>query len=435
MPRLLIRFLVAIVMVVPLAGPMTAAAQLRATPIASGFDRPLGIVPHPTSPATFIVWEQAGRVRVVRNGAIEATDFVDLRGEIASGGEQGLLGVAFSPDFAASGRVFFSFTNRAGDSVIARMTRIGNDGLRVDSASRFDLRWPDGQRVIEQPFTNHNGGNIIFGPEGYLYIGLGDGGSGNDPMHRAQDPASLLGKMLRIDVSVPDNDPEGYNVPPGNPFAGRGDVLHEIWAFGLRNPWRWSFDDRLPGATGAMLIADVGQGSWEEINYEPEGAGGRNYGWRIREGAHNNVTNRAPFSEPLRDPIWEYARGEGRSTTGGFVYRGQGLGAAYVGRYFFADFVTSRVWSIRLTVDPATRDAVGSDITEHTAELGAAAASVTSFGRDTAGELYLVGYGGAIFRIDGPGDPGGPPSGPRAPNRPYDGPPIGKARPRPGAGS
>ena len=211
--------------------------------------------------------------------------------------------------------------------MIARFTRASADPLRVDPNSRFDLVWPTGEAFIRQPFTNHNGGQLAFGPDGFLYIGLGDGGSGNDPMHLAQNPQSLLGKMLRIDVSVPASDPQGYDVPPGNPFAGRSDVRGEIWSFGLRNPWRFSFDAPR-GGTGALIMGDVGQGAWEEVDYEPAGTGGRNYGWRNREGAHDNVTSLPPFSQPLRDPIWIRAR-RGRSITGGYVYRGTSLGTVY----------------------------------------------------------------------------------------------------------
>ena len=411
-------------------------AQLHAVPLVAGLDRPVGLVAYPGRPDTFLVLEQAGRVRLVRNGAIDPVDFIDLRHEIASGGEQGLLGFAFAPDHAATGRVFVCFTNRSGDSVIARFVRVPGDTLRLDPGSRFDLRWPDGRRSIEQPFSNHNGGHIAFGPDGYLYIGFGDGGSGNDPMHLAQNPLSLLGKMLRLDVSVPDGHASGYRVPVDNPFVSRQGVLGEIWAFGLRNPWRWSFDDPHLGGTGAMVIADVGQGAWEEVNYEPAGAGGRNYGWRNREGAHDNVTTLPPFPQPLVDPVFEYARNAGRSITGGFVYRGTALGAAAVGRYFFADFVTSRVWSLALTVDPVSRQATAGSLVDHTAALGAAASSVTSFGVDATGEIYLVSYGGTVHRIASTDPPAGPPVVPpveppgQTPRRPRTGPPVGTARPR-----
>jgi glucose/arabinose dehydrogenase len=406
-----------------LAGVSTpAGAQLRASTVVSGLTNPVGLVAHPTDPGVLFVLEQAGRIRVVRNGQVLPTDFLDLRGQIAAGGEQGLLGLAFAPDFSTSGRTYLCFTNPSGHSVVARYTRATPDGLRADPASRFDLLWPGGDRFITQPFTNHNGGHLAFGPDGFLYVGLGDGGSAHDPFNLAQNPLSFLGKILRLDVSVPASDTEGYNVPATNPFVGRPGVLPEIWSMGLRNPWRWSFDATDRGGTGAMVIGDVGQGAWEEVNYEPAGAGGRNYGWRNREGAHDNVTTTAPFSTPLRDPIWEYGRAAGRSITGGFVYRGLALGPQFAGRYFFADFVTSRVWSIALVVSATTREATAGDLVEHTADLAAAAASPASFGVDSRGELYLVSYSGTIFRIERTGTA---PAGRRG-----DGPVVGTARPR-----
>ena len=356
---------------------------------------------------------------------------------VRNSGEQGLLGLAFAPDYAVSGRVYVNFINLQTDTVIARFRRSASDPLRADPATRFDFRWPDGQRVITQPFDNHNGGHLAFGPDGYFYIGMGDGGSGNDPMHLAQNPQSLLGKMLRIDVSVPDNDPEGYNVPPTNPFVGRPGVLGEIWSFGLRNPWRWNFDDPSRGGTGAMVIGDVGQNAFEEIDFEPAGRGGRNYGWRNREGAHQNVTSQPPFSQPLVDPIFEYGRSVGQSVTGGYVYRGSLLGVAARGRYFFGDFITSRVWSVQLTIAPATGEATASDLVEHTGDLRAAASSPSSFGIDAAGELYVVNYSGTVYRLVSdtpappvPPAPMPPPDDGSGRRRPPGTPPTGIAVPR-----
>jgi glucose/arabinose dehydrogenase len=404
-----------------------AAAQLRAQLVVGGLSTPVAFVQDPSDPTVQIVVQQGGRIRVVKNGTLQANDFLNLTSVVQSGGEQGLLGFAFAPDYASSGRCFVNFTRLGGDTVIARFIRSSADPLRADPASRFDLRWPDGQRVITQPFANHNGGNLVFGPDGFLYIGMGDGGAGDDPMHLAQNPQSLLGKMLRIDVSVSASDPEGYDVPAGNPFVGQPGVLGEIWSFGLRNPWRWSFDDPARGGTGALVIGDVGQTAFEEVDYEPAGRGGRNYGWRNREGAHDNVTSLPPFSQPLTDPIFEYGRSTGRSITGGIVYRGTGLGALFRGRYFFGDFVTSRVWSIRLTINPSTREATADDLQEHTDELGAAADNPSSFGVDANGELYIVSYVGAVFRILND-NPAPLPPGRR---RPPEVPPIGRAVPRP----
>ena len=421
-----------------LAAPGTAAAQIRAELVASGFTQPVAFVQDPSDATVQVVVQQDGRIRAIKAGVVQNADYLDLRSVVRNAGEQGLLGLAFAPDYASSGRVFVNFVNLQGHTVIARFKRSASDPLRAEAASRFDLRWPDGQRVIAQPFSNHNGGHLSFGPDGFLYIGMGDGGSGNDPMHLAQNPQSLLGKMLRIDVAVPDTDPEGYNVPASNPFAGRPGVLGEIWSFGLRNPWRWNFDDPARGGTGALVIGDVGQSAYEEIDYEPPNRGGRNYGWRNREGAHPNVTSQPPFSEPLIDPIFEYGHSVGRSITAGFVYRGTRLGLARRGRFFFGDFISSRVWSIRLTVAPGTGEATASDLIEHTDELRAAATNPASFGLDAAGELYVVNYTGTVYRLvsDDLPPPPPPPPPPTTPEpgtgrrRPPDVPATGVAIPR-----
>jgi glucose/arabinose dehydrogenase len=208
--------------------------------------------------------------------------------------------------------------------------------------------------------------------------------------------------MLRIDTNVPDSDPFGYRVPSDNPFVGADNTRDEIWAFGLRNPWRYSFDDVARGGTGALIIADVGQNRFEEINYEPRGARGRNYGWRNREGMHDNVTSRPLFSAAT-DPIFEYGRSDGVSVTGGFVYRGTRLGSTYRGRYFFADY-SGRVWSLALTID-AAGEAAASDRREHTAELGGTSVlgTISSFGVDADGELYIVAHtNGRIVRLTAP---------------------------------
>ena len=231
---------------------------------------------------------------------------------------------------------------------------------------------------------------------------MGDGGSGGDPLNNAQRPDTLLGKLLRINVLVSDQDPEGYVVPSDQPVRGRSDpALPEIWAFGVRNPWKFSFDDPALGGTGAMLIGDVGQNVYEEVDYQPPNAGGRNYGWRVFEGAHPYDPSLGPAYLPLVGPIAEYDHTVGNSITGGFVYRGYSLGAAYRGRYFYADFVTARVWSIALI--PAGNGGVTvSAPIEHTAELGGSGVigNVSAFGLDAAGELYIVSYSsGQILKI------------------------------------
>lgn len=391
----------AIFCLVPFAA--TANAQLRTRTYVTGLTNPVAFVQDPGDRTVQFVVEQRGRIRVVRNGALQTPDFLDLQSAVVSAGEQGLLGLAFPPDATLTRRFFVNFTDRDGNTVVARFRRSSNP-LVADPTSRFDLRWnePAGTAVVRQPFANHNGGHLAFGPDGFLYVGLGDGGSGNDPDHRAQNRSTLLGKMLRVDVNVPDSHPIGYVVPASNPFTG-GDTRPEIWSFGLRNPWRYNFDDPSRGGSGALIIADVGQASWEEVDYEPAGGGGRNYGWRNREGAHDNITSLPPAFTPLTDPIHEYDRKTGQSITGGYVYRGTALGADYRGRYFFGDFVASRVWSLSLVID-TNGEARAADVREHTADLGGVTqlSGVSSFGVDADGELYIVSYNrGVVLRVLG----------------------------------
>src|SRR5918993_434731 len=222
-----------------LLAAVPAGAQLQGQVYASGFQSPVAFVQDPTDRSVQYVVQQRGRIRVVRSSTVLATDFLDLTENIACCGERGLLGLAFAPDYASSGRFFVNFTNTGGDTVVARFTR--SNATVANPSSRFDLQLEGTRRVITQPFANHNGGHLAFGPDGYLYIGLGDGGSGNDPDHRAQNPNELLGKMLRLDVAVPEADSVGYRIPPGNPFVGNHPARDEIWAFGLRNPWRYTF--------------------------------------------------------------------------------------------------------------------------------------------------------------------------------------------------
>ncbi|MGD9905172.1 MAG: sorbosone dehydrogenase family protein, partial [Vicinamibacterales bacterium] len=326
----------------------TAHAQtpLRAELLGTGLTRPIGVVFDPVVPGAVHVVQQGGLVLTFYNGGFRSTPFLDLTSVVSGGDdERGLLGLAFPPDAATSGRVFVNFTNRtgAGNTVVARFTRSSADPLVLDPASRFDLQFPAAgggrQGFIVQDFTNHNGGNLAFGPDGYLYIGLGDGGAGDDPNNRAQTPTTLLGKMLRIDVSG--SPANGYAVPADNPdfnVHGIGNALPEIWSFGLRNPWRYSFDDVGPGATGALVIADVGQGAREEIDYEPAGRGGLNYGWSTFEGTLINPNSSAmPAFQPVTAPTYEYTHAVGQVITGGYVYRGAALGAFYQGRYFYSD--------------------------------------------------------------------------------------------------
>jgi glucose/arabinose dehydrogenase len=378
-----------------------SAVGVHSVPFASGLVNPVAFVPDPVDRAVFYVVEQAGRIRIVRDRAIVG-DLLDFRGAIAAGGEQGMLGLAFAPNFASTGRFFINFTNLNGHTVVARFRK--NPGGGADVNSRFDLRFngATAPALISQPAANHNGGNLAFGPDGFLYIGLGDGGGGNDQFDQAQNMSTLLGKMLRIDVNVPDNHPIGYEVPSTNPFISPSlPTRKEIWALGLRNPWRYSFDDVTLGGTGALVIGDVGQGQFEEIDYEPRDRGGRNYGWPRREGAHDYL-NRPAATSPLIDPIHDYGRSLGASVTGGFVYRGRSLGNQYRGRYFFADYF-GRVWSLGLALD-SNGEARVTGVTEHTTELGGPSVlgNISSFGVDLDGELYIVSHTrGVVLRLVG----------------------------------
>ena len=408
-----------------------ASAQLPAiqsVPHVSGLLQPVGMVQDPSDPAVQYIVQQGGLIRVIRNGVLGT--FLDLSSAVQTGGERGLLGLAFPSDYARSGRFYVNFT-RAGDSatVIARFRRASTSPLTADPASRFDLLWPASpdaptagadatrdcsafqsipQRAICQPYNNHNGGKIAFGPDGYLYVGMGDGGSSGDPQNQAQRPGTLLGKILRVDVDVPETNTIGYRVPGDNPFVGSAtelaaQTLDEIWAFGVRNPWRLTFDPTWLGGTGALTIGDVGQDLYEEINYEPGRAGGRNYGWRLREGLHDfNAADTTPAFTPLTEPIHEYGNAFGNaqgatSITGGYVYRGSALGAAWRGRYFYADYISGRLASIALAVNATTREATASDEQEHTTALNLTG-SVSSIDIDAYGELYVVNYSAGEIR-------------------------------------
>jgi glucose/arabinose dehydrogenase len=400
-----------------------AEAQLRPEIVAQGLSSPVAFVQDPISASRFFVVQQGGLIRVLDNGQLLPTPLLDVSAAIRTGGERGLLGMAFPPNAGSTGRFFLYFTKpRPGDPggsdlVIARFRR--SSPTIADPGSRFDLTWSNNLPYIPHPDnSNHNGGHLAFGPDGYLYIGTGDGGSGNDPLNNAQNPASLLGKMLRIDVNVADTDPRGFAIPPGNPFVGTP-ALPEIWDFGLRNPWRYSFDDLGPGASGALIIGDVGQNAREEVDYEPAGAGGRNYGWVLREGTiatpgidPNDPRHPAAFL-PLTEPLFDYPRDIGRAITGGYIYRGTQLPASYRGRYFVADSVTGLVASVGLAVNPTTREARVTDAIDHSAELGQTVGSIVSFARDRDGELYLVTFAGRVFRIVSSETPE-PPSGLRA---------------------
>jgi glucose/arabinose dehydrogenase len=390
-----------------------AAAQLKLVPfITSGLSNAIEMVQDPTTPSVQYVVQQSGEIKTIKNGVVDPTLFLNLSDIVLfDNAERGLLSMAFAPDYATSLRIYIYYINKDGNSVLARFKRSAGNAFTADKASEFDFTWNDGKKFITQPFTNHKGAKLAFGPnDGFLYIGLGDGGSGGDPGNRAQNMQDLHGKILRLDVSVTDGDAKGYRIPPDNPFVDSNPVagLGEIWDVGLRNPWRYSFDDPTKGGTGALIIGDVGQDAREEIDYEPTGAGGRNYGWPKMEGTNVYDNNRTVAFTPLQAPIYDYDHStsqtiNGKTIIGGFVYRGSKI-LLYQGHYFFADYIARRLYSIPLTINPSTHEAAPltmSQVVDHTTEIGGSGAlgNVTSIDVDSQGELYFVQQGGTIKKL------------------------------------
>lgn len=380
-------------------GATMARADLKVVPYASGFSLPVAIIQDPANPSVQYVLEQgSGLIRIIDNGTVLPTPFLNVRTRISTGGERGLLGMAFSPNYANDRFFYLNYTAAStGATTIARFSRT-DDPFVADPNSFLQVL------QISQPFSNHNGGTITFSPlDGYLYIGMGDGGSSNDPSNNSQRTDTLLGKMLRIDVNGDDfpGDPnKNYAIPPDNPFLDGVPVaaLPETWAFGLRNPWKWSFDPPALLGSGGMLIGDVGQGAFEELDYEPPLTGARNYGWALKEGFQNTGLNRVPAYQPFQDPFHAYGRTFGASVTGGYIYRGILLGD-FFGRYIFADYVAGRVYSLPMTYD-SNGEAVREDNrTEHTGDLGSIG-NISTFGTNLDGELFIVSFSqGIVYRI------------------------------------
>lgn len=354
--------------------------------IASGLTQPVAIANAGDGTNRLFVVEQIGLIKIIKNGTVLPVPFLDLRGQVSNGSEQGLLGLAFHPDYPVNGYFYVNYTDRAGNgnSVVARYQVSSDNPDVADPDSRLEVLY------VIQPYQNHNGGHLAFGPDGYLYISLGDGGSGGDPQNNAQQLNNLLGKILRIDV----DGGSPYVVPPSNPFTGVAGVRAEVWAYGLRNPWKFSFD-RL---TGDLYIGDVGQNQWEEIDFMAAGSpGGLNYGWRCLEGTHTYSTT-PPCNEPaylatLVAPVAEYSHSQGVSVTGGYVYRGA-LFPALRGRYFYADFGTGRIWTL------ARLSGAAPSFTPPVLELENTGLNISAFGEDEAGEIYLADYAGAIRRLE-----------------------------------
>jgi len=367
---------------VPPASPTPSATPTRAfdwptiTPVlvASGLTRPLYVTHAADGSGRIFIVEQGGEIHILRNGVVEPTPFLNIASRVTCCGERGLLGVAFPPGYVGKRYFYVNYTNSSGHTVIARYHLTADDDV-ADFASEEILL------TIEQPFDNHNGGQISFSPtDGYLYVAVGDGGAGGDPLDSGQDGTSLLGKILRIDV---EGSEEPYGIPGDNPFVG-GPSRDEIWALGLRNPFRFSFDR----STGDLFIGDVGQGSREEIDFQPaSSAGAENYGWRIMEGTlcfNPNPCDGSLFVPPLI----EYSHSLGCSVTGGYVYRGSAF-PRMQGVYVYGDFCSGRIWALK-------RDGGN----WYDTLLIDTNFNISSFGEDEAGNIYLTHLGGAVYRLD-----------------------------------
>ncbi len=355
-----------------LSAAAAGAQPLEFEPVASGLSMPILATHAGDGSGRLFLVEQGGVIRVWDAGAVLATPFLDLSSDVSCCAERGLLGLAFHPRFASNGRFFVNYTDGGGDTVISEFT-VSSDPNVADGSSERELL------TFDQPFSNHNGGHLAFGPDGYLYIASGDGGDGGDPQNNGQDLDSLLGKLLRI-------DPDTGDGPGDNPFAD-GSGREEIWAYGLRNPWRFSFDRR----TGDLYLGDVGQNAIEEIDFQPSAsAGGENYGWRLTEGSacFNPASNCDDGS--LTPPILEYDHSEGCSVTAGYRYRGPAEHT--LPRFFFyGDFCSGRIWG-------GLSDQLGN---WRARELVNTSFSISSFGEDEAGEVYVVDYSGTIYRLVG----------------------------------
>ncbi len=347
--------------------------ELVLTPVATGLSLPLYLTAPPSDERLFIV-EKTGAIRIVKDGELLQRPFLELGGAVSSGGEQGLLSMAFHPHYATNGFFYVDYTDVDGNTQVVRYSVRADDIDAADPASAKAIL------TVQQPFENHNGGLLLFGPDGMLYIGLGDGGGAGDPLGNGQKLGTLLGKILRIDVDA--GDP--YAVPADNPFVGRAGARGEIWAYGLRNPWRFTFDAK----SNRFYIADVGQSAWEEVDIVPADAGGQNFGWNIMEGAHcYNASSCDQIGLTL--PVLEYSHDDGCSITGGHVYRGT-LAPDVVGRYFYSDYCSGFLRSF--TFDgSATADTTTWDV----GDIG----SIQSFGEDAAGELYILSANGTVYRV------------------------------------
>jgi glucose/arabinose dehydrogenase len=347
---------------------------VRLVEVASGLSAPLYLTSPPGDARLFVV-EQPGRIRVIENGALLPTPFLSLVGQISTGGERGLLSMAFDPRYAQTGFFYVDYTDPAGHTRVVRY-RVSADRNVADPASAQQILF------VEQPFSNHNGGLLLFGPDGMLYVGMGDGGSGGDPLGHGQNPGTLLGDILRLDV----DGAQPYEIPADNPYVGQAGKRGEIWVMGVRNPWRFAFDRR----NGDLYVADVGQNAWEEISVVPTTSAGANLGWNVMEGTHCYRPATGCNQAGLLLPVHEYSHATTAcSITGGFVYRGAAM-AALRGHYFYSDYCGGWLRSLRY--------ANGQAVDQHDWAISGVG-NILGFGEDTAGELYMLSNNGRVYRI------------------------------------
>ena len=356
--------------------PPPGPVAVHLAQVATGLSMPVLVLAAPGDGSRLFVVEKGGTVRILKNGVLLPTPFIDLSGRVTTGSEQGLLGMAFHP---TDGRVVLSFTvpgaTGGGRSRVATFARGANPDVLDPASEQLVLE-------VDQPYSNHNGGHVAFGPDGFLYYGLGDGGSGGDPQGHGQNRNDLLGSLLRMDLDhgLP------YTIPASNPFVGQVGMRGELWNWGLRNPWRFSFDR----ANGTLYIADVGQNEWEEVDVQPaSSAGGENFGWAIMEGTHCYGGGNCATAGLVLPQI-EYGHADGCSITGGYVYRGQAI-PALVGTYFYGDYCNGWVRSFTYQGGAATNPTSWPTLDTH--------GQITSFGEDAEGEIYVVLANGSIYRI------------------------------------
>ncbi len=361
----------------PVATPVSIAGSFKSVHVISGFTRPTLVTNAADSSNRLFILEKPGRIRVIKSGVLLGDPLLDITALVKSdSNEQGLLGLAFHPEFERNGRFFVAYTAKNADNTVAEYRVSSPVGDAADPKSGKVLL------AVPDQFSNHNGGMLAFGPDGFFYISMGDGGSSGDPNGNGQNLNSLLGKLLRIDV----NGEPPYAIPPSNPFSSRSGVRKEVWAYGLRNPWRFTFDRQ----TGDLWIGDVGQNKYEEIDFQAASSkGGENYGWNTMEGNHCYKPESGCAEQGLVKPVFEYDHGKGCSVTGGYVYRGKAI-PTLTGRYLFADYCSTNLWA-------TVRNADGSFSTE---VVGKVPENLSAFGEDEAGEIYFtVDKEGAVYRL------------------------------------